>query len=396
MKCQHCGNELVPDEVFCGQCGNPNATPIQPTEMMQTPSSRSGLMGNGNRADAFPSSQAKPNQSVIRQNQGSQPQGGFYQDATEAQSIIPGTQYSPQGFQSSAGMSGGYNNNSGQFGTQAQQQPFLTGNYPPNTNYPATPMGFSNGQFGQGYGSRPGVGGTPPPQKRNNALMVVVIVCLLFAIITVGVVGTLFALKNGSSTQTTPTTVVQATTAATATPTPSPTPSPTATPTPSPTAVPTPAPDANFAWCGTQCTQSGYQIEYPNGWTQGATQSGAGIQFTHVGDVLLNSVAVKTPSAGATSASDLLAAEAVNFSSQTGYQSPQNLPSVTIGGENWNAQVLYYQINGQTEQVNIYATIHQGKGYVIELQAGQTQFPSATTQYFGPMIASFQFVAATA
>lgn len=388
MKCQHCGNELVPDEVFCGQCGNPNATPIQPTEMIQAPSSKNGLWSSGNRIDNMSPNQSGLNPSAIRPNQNFQQQGGFYQDATEAVSMAPGTQY-PQQAQGGPGMSSGYQN-VGQFGAQAQQQPFSTGAYPPNMTYPPAGMGFTTGQFGQGYGARAGA-----PPRRNNALLIVGIVCLILAIITVGAVGTLFVLKGGNNNQAVPTTIVQAT--ATVAPTPSPTPSPTPTPSPipSPTAVPTPTPDANFSWCDTPCTQGGYQIEFPNGWAQSASQSGPGIQFTNVGGADVIYAAVKTPSTNATSASDLLTADEANFSNQPGYQGPQSAPSVTIGGENWNAEVLYYQLNGQTEEVNIYATIHQGKGYVIELQAAQAQFSTIMTQYFSLMITSFQFVAAT-
>lgn len=375
MKCQHCGNELGPEEVFCGQCGNPNATPIQPTEMMQTPSTRSGLLNNGNRADAFPSSS-----SAMRQ--GSQQQGGFHQNATEAMSMAPGTRYPQSGFQNDSGVSGGYAG-SGQFGTQ---QSFISGNYPSPTAYPPVSTGFS---YGQGYGSQPG-GMTPLPERRNNALIIVGIVCLIFAIITVGAFSTLFFLKNSSG-QHPP--VVQST--ATIAPTPSPIPSPTPSPTPTIAATATPAPDANFTWCGTQCTQSGYQIEYPDTWTPGAAQNQPGVQFTNAGDVDTIYAAVKTPSSSATSADELLTDDASNFSSQTGYQSPQTLPSVTIGGTNWNAEVLYYQLNGHVEQVNIYATIYQGKGYIIELQAAQDQFSSTNSQDFAPMLNSFQFVTPT-
>lgn len=379
MKCQHCGNELVPDEVFCGQCGNPNATPVQPTEMIQTPSFNNGLLGTN---------QSRPNQSAIRQTQGPQQQGGFYQDATEALSMAPNpsAQYPQQSFQNSPSMSSGYNN-SGQFGNQTQQQPFLTGNYPQNMTYPPTATGFASGQFGQGYGSS--------PQKHNNALMVAGIVCLIFAIITVGIVGTLFVLKGSNNNQPTPTTIVQATATATPTPSPTPSPTPTATPSPTPTVVPTPTPDANFSWCDTQCTQNGYQIEFPNGWTQGATQSGPGIQFTNPGNTDIIYAAVKTPSGGAPSASDLLTADIANFSSQPGFQGPQSVLSKTIGGENWSYSILTYQLNSQTEQVNIYATIHQGKSYVIELQAAQAQFPSIDSQDFELMLTSFQFVTVT-
>jgi len=391
MKCQNCGNELGQNEVFCGQCGAQNTVPAQPTEMMQAPALRSGLLSDGyrNRSGAYsPTS----NQSFTPENrpqsmaqQGPQQGGGFYQDATEAVSIIPGTpanypqgSYPQQGF-SGGSLPGGYAN-SGQFGPQ-QQQPFSTGNYS-NPTYPPMQTGFANGQFGQGsYGTGSGI---TPPQKRNSVVMVVGIVCLVFAIITVGIFGALFALRGGNNGQPTPTPVVQATATAT------PTPSPTATATPSPTAVSTPAPDANFSWC-TTCTQSGYLIEFPNGWSQGATQDSQGTQFTDTSQTDIYA-AVKNPS-GAASANDLLTGDTGEFSSQNGYTQPQPAQSATIGGTNWSYQTFTYQPNGQTEQVNVYATIYQGKGYVIELQAQQAQFSTIYAQYFSPMLTRFQFVA---
>ena len=368
MKCQNCGNELAQDEVFCGQCGAQNTTTVQPTEMIQAP--RSGLLGDAyfNRSAAFPPAQSGPSfpaahmpdpqQSAIRQ--APQQSGNFYHDATEAVSIVPGTpaNYPQQGF--GGPMAGGY---SGQFGPQ----PFVSGNYS-NPNFPPTQTVFPAGQFGSGAGM------TPPVQKRSNVIMIVGIVCLIFAIITVGIFGAIFALHGGNN-QPAPTPVVQAT----ATP----------TPTPSPTPSPTPAPDANFSWC-TSCTQSGYLIEYPNGWSQNTTQDQQGTQFIDPSQTDIYA-AVKTPSGG-TSATDLLNADTNEFSSQPGFQGPQSTQSATIGGTNWSYQTIFYQFNGQMEQVNIYATIYQGKGYVIELQAQQAQFSTIYAQYFAPMLTRFQFV----
>lgn len=395
MKCQNCGNELGQDEVFCGQCGTQNALPAQPTEMMQAPSPGNSLLGDGyrNRSGAFSPNQSNspfpaenmpaPHQSMLRQ--APQQSSGFYQDATQAVSLVPGTPanypqspYPQQGFNGGS-MPGGYNN-SGQFGTQ---QPFLTGNYS-NPNFPPTQMGgYPAGQFGSGnYGS----GTTAPAQKRNNVVMVVGIVCLVFAIITVGIFGAIFALRGGGNNQPAATPIVQAT----ATPTPSPTPSPTPTPTPTATVAPTPAPDANFSWC-TTCAQSGYMIEFPNGWSQGTTQDQQGTQFSDTSQTDIYA-AVKTPSGGS-SATDLLTADTTEFSSQPGYVGPQATQSATIGGTNWTYQTISYQANGQTEQVNIYATVNQGKGYIIELQAEAAQFSTIYTQYFTPMLTRFQFVA---
>jgi hypothetical protein len=396
MKCQNCGNELDQDEVFCGQCGVQNTTPAQPTEMMQAPAPRGGLLSDAYRSGAFAPNQANPPfshtnmpgplQSTI--HQAPQKSGGFYQDATEAVSIVPGTPanypspYPQQGL-GGGSPAGGYNN-PGQFGTQTQQQ-FLGSSYS-NPNFPPTHTGFPSGQFGQGAGMAPRV------QKRNNVVMIVGIVCLICAIITVGVFGAIYALRSGNSPQHVATPVAQATAASTPTPTPRPTPSPTPTPLPSPTptTVPTPMPDASFSWC-TSCTQGGYMIEYPNGWSQSTTQDQQGTQFTDAAQTDTYA-AVKTPGAGA-SATDLLAADTGEFSNQPGFQGPQGTQNATIGGTNWSYQTISYQLNGQPEQVNVYATVYQGKGYILELQAQQGQFANIYGQYFNPMLTRFQFVA---
>ena len=101
MKCPNCGNELDPNEVFCGQCGAPTRPVSLPTEMVQTPPAR-GQFNNpyntqvapgttnfnaGNPATAYPPS-PNPNQSAIRPS-GPRQQGDFYQDATEAMSVLP-------------------------------------------------------------------------------------------------------------------------------------------------------------------------------------------------------------------------------------------------------------------------------------------------------------------
>src|SRR5579883_1850497 len=140
MKCQNCGNELGQDEVFCGQCGAPNATTAQQTEMMQAPVPRSGLLSDAyrNRTSSFspnpanpafaPENGPGPQQSAIRQSQPQQG-GGFYQDATEAMPYMPGTppHYPgtafPQSGFNGGSMSGGYAPASGQFGSQIQPQP---------------------------------------------------------------------------------------------------------------------------------------------------------------------------------------------------------------------------------------------------------------------------------
>lgn len=407
MKCQNCGNELGQDEVFCGQCGAPNAVPAQQTEMMQqAPAPRSSLLGGANsyRGSGLLPNQSNqpfasenmsaPNQSSIRP--ASPQSGGFYQDSTEAFSNVPGTptnyppgSYPQQGFPGGGSMPGNPNT-MGQFGTQ--QQPFATGNYVnSNANFPPTQMGFSGNQFGQnGYGS--GVSQPDLQHKRNNTVMIIGIICLVFAIIAVGTLGTLFALHNNNNqAQIQPT----ATVAPTATPTvlPSPTPSPTQAPTPTISVSPTAQPDPGYSWCGTQCA-GGYEVEYPNGWSLTTTQDGYGVMFNNQ-EAPGTFAAFKTPSGAPSSANALITSDEAEFQQAQGTvtQLPApNPPDVTIGGQNWTYQSFLYQSNGQQIQLNIYATINQGKGYVIELAAVQTSFPDA---HFNPMLTSFQFVAPT-
>lgn len=398
MKCQNCGNELGQDEVFCGQCGAQNATPAQPTEMMQAPAPRSGLLTDAyrNRTNAFPPNQSNP--AFGPENRaGSQPSqaGGFHQDATEAISFVPGTpaNYPPAGYQqpgfTGGSMVGGYPG-SGQFGSQVQpQQPqYLTGNYT-NPSFPNLPSGqFTQGGYGMGSGA-----GTPQPApKRLNVVMIVGIVCLVFAIITVGVFGALFALRGNQQPQPTP--VVQATA------TPIPTPSPTATPTPSPTptvaVTPTPAPDANFNWCDTQCTQLGFLIEVYQGWGTQATSSDQGIQFTSSDQTAY--AAVKLPT-GSTSVNDILNNDLQEIATQNNATPTAPLSACAtdqpIGNESWTCETTTLQPSTQGQpplQTMIYATIYQGKAYVIELVAQQDAFTNNQQMYFTPMLNSFKFV----
>src|SRR5207302_2183249 len=119
MRCPKCGNEVSQDEAFCGQCGTSTLPQAHPTEMVYTPPQRSGLLNsynpnnpNNNNMPSIPVSPPNaynsgmfpppqtynpnaggaitPNQQAVRPlNQPQQP--GFYQDATEAMSVMPGS-----------------------------------------------------------------------------------------------------------------------------------------------------------------------------------------------------------------------------------------------------------------------------------------------------------------
>lgn len=390
MKCPNCGNELDPNEVFCGQCGAPGRPTSLPTEMVQTPPVRSGQLnspyntqpGTGSFNAGTPSTSLPPNsnQSTMRSS-GPQQQGEFYQDATESMSVLPNQRPGyPAGYPQQ-GYSGIPAPGASQFG-----QPMQTTNFAPPgpPSFPQAPIY----QTGQAYGS--GLGMTPPPKRNNNVVLVIAIICLACAIIAVSSFGILYLVhKNNAKVVATPT--VTATTAPSPSPTPSLTPSPSPTPsptmTPSPTVTPTATPDNGFSFCDTPCITNGFQVESPNGWQQ-TTPASTSIEFN---DPLPTDVYAifKTPGATTSDAITLIKNElTTTYPSAT---APTSTSSMNIGQESWTYETASYQLNGATEQVQIYATVHGGKAFIIDLQGSASQFATFYNGFFQPMLNSFTF-----
>lgn len=442
MKCPKCGNEVGPNEAFCGQCGTPNMPPAHPTEMVNTPSPRSGYSntfntnrpgtqsptgsynGNGAQSGVLPPTvpygqgvpSPSPSSSLLSGQAPVQPQSpspswpsvphqptSFYQDATEAIPTVPdstGGQNYPGGYgqQNFAGtpVQGGYPGaaGTGQFGQQAPQmppgQPYQPGPYG-GTSYPQTP-GFSSDANFRG-GSK-----IIPPEKQNNTALIIACVFLVIALLAAIAFGTLYLTRGHSpKAAATPTVAPTAAPSPTAIPSPTPTVAPTPTTAPTPTVAPTPAPDANFSWCSTACTNNGFLVEFPNGWNQGQTADGTGVQFVNPAQPD-EYAAFKTPGATTSSASTLVNNDLqANFASKPGYTvtTPASASTTTtIGGETWTYEVVTYQNaeqNNAVEQVAVYATVHQGKAYIIELQAPQNLYATVNTQYFEVMLNRFQF-----
>ncbi len=338
MRCQNCGNEISLEETFCGQCGTPVILSAKPA----APTNHQGIQ-------SYP------------------------------------TIYPQQNYVSSS-MPVGYSETGQQI---PQLQPFQSGNYT-GTMYPPT----QTFPTGQGYGMPP-VFTPPPPKKRSNLALIIISICITLALITILAFGATYLLHNNASNKTqsshqnaTATSIPTPTTA----PSPSPTTAPSPTPSPSPTLTPTATPDAGFILCDTTCISNGYSVEYPSAWLQKPTNDATGTQFTNLsqGDEF---AAFKTPGITKLNAGQLVNTDLSNFSSQQGYNAPTPTPSsnATIGGENWSYQIAYYQLNGQTVRIEVYATIHQGKAYIIELQALDSQFDAVNTQYFERMLVRFQF-----
>ncbi|MBV9708391.1 MAG: zinc-ribbon domain-containing protein [Chloroflexi bacterium] len=340
MKCPNCGNEVSAEETFCGQCGMPKLPPAGSTEAVSTPFPRSGTL-------------------PPRLNQ----QEGFYRDATEEITVRPGMAEQGDGYPppTSPTPSSQYPG-SGQYTPQHFQYPGST--YPTQYATPVIP---------------------PPPQRKQNSNTALIIVSICLAVTLLSVIGfaAFYLLRGHTTTQTAAPPSAVATTA----PTPTQAPSPTATPTALPS--PTVAADNGFALCGQPCTNNGFLVEYPQNWQLAAADNANGIKFSNQDQF----ASFKAPGPTSSAAGDLVMSDLqTNFAYREGYQPPTSASTTTIGNETWVTQTVYYQNNNQRMRLDVYATVHQGKAYIIELQAQDAQFMSINAQYFATMLGKFQFV----
>ncbi len=421
MKCPRCGNEVSTDEAFCGQCGLPNAPQVAPpTAMVQRPSSQSGHLNSyptqnasnpQNSANQLPFAnsqssslqQQSPSPTPSVQAPASRQQTGFYQDATEAISVLPSNPGVPQQQPFSPmpptsypqqGMPGQYNYPPNQQPFPSQPQPMQIANYARQA-YPPQPM-----QTSQNY-TRDGRKIALPPQKQSNgAIVFIVSICLVVALLSAVGVATLYATRGHTPTpQQPPAQSVAPTPTLAPTPTFTPTTAPTDTPVPTATTPPvTPPPDPNFVYCGQLCAANGFSTEYPQAWVAQTLTSGVqGVQFANPAAVD-QSATFKALGPTAAAPNDIVQTDLQqNFANKPSYTVVMPNTSAHIGGETWFKEVITYQVansqgTNQTEYVEVYGDVHQGKGFVLELQASQDQFPGVNTQYFENITGRFLFL----
>ena len=178
-------------------------------------------------------------------------------------------------------------------------------------------------------------------------------------------------------------------------------------PTPQPTAtatiVPTPTPVVMPGFQLYQDRVEGYMIQYPATWTY--TPINPGIQFVDDVNNLTYEVQVFTPG-DATSIG--VSGDPSNPSSWVSFamdslakqwqsefqQVPGPSPAVTIGGTLWQSGVGMISVNSTLVRVQIYATVYNGKPYIISLWAADDIFHLGQTLYFDAMLKSFEFVPA--
>ncbi len=96
------------------------------------------------------------------------------------------------------------------------------------------------------------------------------------------------------------------------------------------------------------------------------------------------------------SADELLRGELqATFADKPDFSNPASTTIRTIGGETWVGTQFTYQGDAQQDEyVAIFATVHQGKGYLIEMQAAasdEEQFHAGYDTYYVPMLNKFRF-----
>jgi hypothetical protein len=186
---------------------------------------------------------------------------------------------------------------------------------------------------------------------------------------------------------------------------------PTAKPQPTETASPTPTLIPGFQYVAD--TEDGFTLQAPQNWS--CAQTNPGIECRDNADEPNYKAQVQIPGdwtvpGGQPNADD--ASPWVNYAlnafsetpGQVFERAPGPTSTVKINGVPWQTSGGLISVDAAGGQdgtptttppihirVQVYATIHNGKPYLIALYATDEQFAAATKDYFGPMLRSFQF-----
>ncbi|HEV2237221.1 MAG TPA: hypothetical protein VGR57_11225 [Ktedonobacterales bacterium] len=172
-------------------------------------------------------------------------------------------------------------------------------------------------------------------------------------------------------------------------------------PTPTATAVPTIGALPGFAIYADP--KSTFTLQYPASWM--ASPKDSGVEFYTADTQQTEYVVDVLPEAGAststTTGDPTEALQWVNMALQGVQQqeSVQNflrvtgpLPAVTIGGQTWQSGTAVFDVQQLHSRVQVYATIFEGKPYVITLLAPDASFTAGDHLYFRTMLATFKFI----
>jgi len=167
-----------------------------------------------------------------------------------------------------------------------------------------------------------------------------------------------------------------------------------------PTATSTPVPLSGFLTYADQ--SSGYRIQYPLGWIY--SHIGPGTEFADSGNDPTYEVQVLVPADLDTV--DLGSADPSDATSWTNYALAalahryrnafavmHSGPTAAIFGQaTWRAGSARIASGASSIRVDVYATVHSDKPYIISLLTADTSFASADSRFFAPMLRSFEFL----
>jgi hypothetical protein len=178
---------------------------------------------------------------------------------------------------------------------------------------------------------------------------------------------------------------------------------PTATTVPTATATAIPTPTIRSGFQIFIDTSDGFLLQYPVGWTHRLSNPGAEFTDDAVNTTFEMQVLLPSDSAAAgLSGNPNDPTSWVNFAMQsfaTQYasdfqQDAGPLPAATFAGATWQTArgLISDQMSQVSIQVQVYATIYQGKPYIISLYAAAGVFSLADRVYFQPMLQSYVFL----
>ena len=150
----------------------------------------------------------------------------------------------------------------------------------------------------------------------------------------------------------------------------------------------------------------GFLLQYPAGWTHRLSNPGADFADDAVNATFEMQVLLPSDSAAAGLSGDPNdPASWVNFAMQSFanqfagdfQQEAGPLPAATFAGSTWQTArgLITYQegrVSLDSTQIQVYATIYQGKPYIIGLFALGGTFSIGDKLYFQPMRESFEFL----
>ena len=170
------------------------------------------------------------------------------------------------------------------------------------------------------------------------------------------------------------------------------------------TPSPSPSPTAQAGFVVYSDKINGFVVQYPRNWSVDSTAPV--IQFSDDSNETGYVMQVALPSTSALPASSndpALATTWVNYELNVFAQKyPQNFillnSGVTtreIGGVVWQSGAGLITNNSSGIHLQVYATVYQGRPYLINLLSAQDRFSAGTLEFFDPMLTSFAFLSAT-